>query len=351
MQSAETLQTLIAQFCDPLTGKSLGDAVKVSGPPTMLSVTLGFWVEQLDAYKADLDQFLKAQGVEADYELSCAVVAHQVQSGLKPLSGVANVVAVSSAKGGVGKSTTAANIALSLARSGAKVGLLDADIYGPSQPQIFGISGKPQSPNGKTILPLENHGVSVMSIGFLIDPDSAMVWRGPMATGALQQLLTDTEWGELDYLIIDLPPGTGDIQLTLSQKIPVSGALIVTTPQDLALLDVRKGISMFGKVNIPILGVVENMSLHTCSQCGHSEAVFGEGGAERLSEELGLELLGQLPLAMDIRLATDAGAPTAVSEPDSVAGVCYQKVARGLAINLAQRAKDFAGKFPKIVVE
>jgi ATP-binding protein involved in chromosome partitioning len=251
----------------------------------------------------------------------------------------------------VGKSTTAVNLALALAAEGASVGVLDADIYGPSQPMMLGINGRPESLDGKTMEPLENHGVQVSSIGFMIDPDEPMVWRGPMVTGALQQLLEQTNWRELDYLIVDMPPGTGDIQLTLSQKVPVTGAVIVTTPQDIALLDARKGLKMFEKVGIPILGVVENMATHVCSNCGHVEHIFGQGGGAKMCADFGVDFLGALPLTMAIREQTDSGRPTVVADPEGPVAAVYKEIARRIAVKVAEKAKDMSAKFPSIVVK
>ena len=279
------------------------------------------------------------------------IVSHAVQRGVKLLPGVKNIIAVASGKGGVGKSTTAVNLALALAAEGATVGLLDADIYGPSQPQMLGITGRPDSPDGKSLTPMSAYGLQAMSIGFLIDVETPMVWRGPMVTSALEQLLTETRWDDVDYLIIDMPPGTGDIQLTLAQKVPVTGAVIITTPQDIALLDARKGLKMFEKVGIPILGVVENMSIHTCSKCGHEEHIFGEGGGARMAADYGLDVLGSLPLAMQIREQADAGKPTVVSDPDGRVAEIYREIARKVAVKIADKAKDMTAKFPSIVVQ
>jgi ATP-binding protein involved in chromosome partitioning len=266
------------------------------------------------------------------------------------LPGVKNIVAVASGKGGVGKSTTAANLALALTAEGAKVGLLDADIYGPSQPMMMGLSGHPESLDGKTMQPMVNHGVQVMSIGFLVKPEDAMIWRGPMATQALEQLLRQTEWHDLDYLIVDMPPGTGDIALTLSQRVPLTGAVIVTTPQDIALIDARKGIRMFEKVGVPILGLVENMAVHVCSQCGHAEHIFGQDGGRRMAAEHGMDYLGALPLAMSIRVQADGGAPTVVAEPQGELAEQYRHIARQVAVSIAAKAKDFSAKFPTITI-
>ena len=279
------------------------------------------------------------------------IVAHSAQRGVKLLPNVRNIIAVASGKGGVGKSTTAVNLALALAAEGATVGMLDADIYGPSQPTMLGITGRPETVDGKTLEPMEGHGIQASSIGFMIEPDTPMVWRGPMVTQALEQLLRDTNWRDLDYLIIDMPPGTGDIHLTLSQKIPVTGAIIVTTPQDIALLDARKGLKMFEKVGIPILGVVENMAIHVCSQCGHAEHIFGEGGGARMSADFGVEYLGGLPLDIRIREQTDSGRPTVVAEPDGAIAAAYRQIARRMAVKVAETAKDMSSKFPSIVVQ
>jgi len=283
--------------------------------------------------------------------LSWDIVTHAVQQGVKPLPQVKNIVAVASGKGGVGKSTVAVNLALALSTEGAQVGILDADIYGPSQPRMLAINERPKSRDGKTMEPLENHGIQSMSIGYLIDEEAPMIWRGPMVTGALEQLLNETNWRDLDYLIIDLPPGTGDTQLTLAQKIPVSGAVIVTTPQDIALLDARKGLKMFEKVNVPVLGVVENMSTYICSQCGHEEHIFGHGGGERLAAQYGVEYLGALPLDIKIREQADGGRPSVIADPDGAVSLIYRDIARKVAAALALRAKDYSARFPEIVIQ
>ncbi|MET0807391.1 MAG: iron-sulfur cluster carrier protein ApbC [Pseudoxanthomonas sp.] len=267
------------------------------------------------------------------------ITAHAVQPGLSPSARVKNVIAVGSGKGGVGKSTTAVNLALALQREGARVGLLDADVYGPSIPTMLGLSGKPESPDNKSIEPMRAFGVEAMSIGFLVDAETPMIWRGPMATSALTQLFTDTLWGDLDYLLIDLPPGTGDIQLTLAQKIPVAGAVIVTTPQDVATLDAKKALAMFRKVNVPVLGIIENMALHVCSNCGHEEHLFGEGGGQRMAAQYGVPLLGSLPLDIAIREQGDAGRPVVISAPDSAVAQAYLQVARELVAQLALRPR------------
>jgi len=279
------------------------------------------------------------------------IASHAVQRGVKLVAGVKNIIAVASGKGGVGKSTTAVNLALALAAEGAQVGVLDADIYGPSQPMMLGITGRPESKDGKTLEPMEAWGVQAMSIGFLIDTDTPMVWRGPMVTQALEQLLKDTNWRDVDYLIVDMPPGTGDIQLTLAQKVPVTGAVIVTTPQDIALIDARKGLKMFEKVGVPIIGVVENMSMHVCSECGHAEAIFGEGGGERMCKDYGVPFLGGLPLDIHIREQADSGRPTVVADPDGKTATIYKEIARKTAVFVAQKAEDFSAKFPNIVIQ
>jgi ATP-binding protein involved in chromosome partitioning len=294
---------------------------------------------------------LEAAGTDAPVQVGGAILSHAVQRNLQPLPGIKNVIAVASGKGGVGKSTVAVNLALALASDGARIGMLDADIYGPSQPRMLGLSGRPSSKDGKHIEPLAAHGVKCMSIGFLIDAEQPMVWRGPMVTQALVQLIRDTVWGELDYLIVDMPPGTGDAQLTLSQQVPVSGAVIVTTPQEIALLDARKGLKMFQKVEVNILGVVENMSTHVCTNCGHEEHIFGQGGGERMAAEYAVPFLGSLPLDLSIRAQTDEGNPTVAAEPQGTIAGRYREIARRATAQLALAGKDYAGAFPKIVVE
>lgn len=290
-------------------------------------------------------------GVEnVSVNLSTRVTAHAVQRGVQLLPQVKNIIAVASGKGGVGKSTTTVNLALALAAEGARVGILDADIYGPSQPMMMGIEGRPESADGKTMEPLENHGIQVISIGFLVDKDEAMIWRGPMATQALEQLLRQTNWKELDYLLVDMPPGTGDIQLTLSQRVPMTGAVIVTTPQDIALLDARKGIKMFEKVGVPILGIVENMAVYCCPQCGHTEHIFGADGGKHMAAEYRMDYLGALPLNMQIRLQADSGRPTVVADPEGEIAGIYKAVARQVAITVAGKSKDFSAKFPSIKI-
>jgi ATP-binding protein involved in chromosome partitioning len=357
--TADDVKAALSAVIDPNTEKDLVSGktvknIKVEGGDVSLDIELGYPANsQVEAIRASVTQALKSlPGAGAvKVNVSSKVISHTVQRGLKVMPNVKNIIAVASGKGGVGKSTTAVNLALALAAEGAQVGILDADIYGPSQPMMLGITGRPRSTDGKTMEPLENHGVQVSSIGFMIDPDEPMVWRGPMVTQALQQLLEQTNWRDLDYLIVDMPPGTGDIQLTLSQKVPVTGAVIVTTPQDIALLDARKGLKMFEKVGIPILGVVENMSTHICSNCGHTEAIFGEGGGEKMCADFGVEFLGKLPLRLDIREQTDSGHPTVVADPDGPVATIYKQIARKVAVKIAEKAKDMTSKFPSIVVK
>ncbi len=350
------LRTLI----DPNTGRDFVSEktvkrIAVDGSDVSVDIVLPYPAASV---LESLQQMI-AQGLQGiagigsiSVKLSSQIVSHAVQRGVPLLAGVKNIIAVASGKGGVGKSTTAVNLALALAAEGARVGLLDADIYGPSQPTMMGLEGqKPESPDGKSMTPLLNYGVQTMSIGFMIDPEQPMVWRGPMVTQALTQLLNETRWDNLDYLVIDLPPGTGDIQLTLAQKIPVTGAVIVTTPQDIALLDARKGLKMFEKVGIPILGIVENMSMHICSNCGHTEPIFGSGGGARMCADYNIGLLGQLPLDMGIRLSADAGKPSVVAEPDGQVATIYKQIARKVAVKVGEKAQDHSAKFPKIVIQ
>jgi len=309
---------------------------------------------ELQSIRAQIEAALSREtGVASvDIGISTKISSHAVQGNLKPIPGIKNIIAIASGKGGVGKSTVAANIALAMAREGASVGVLDADIYGPSQPHMLGLTGEqPVSEDGKSMLPLEGHGLQVMSIGFLVDPDQPMVWRGPMVTSALNQLMYQTTWADLDYLIVDMPPGTGDIQLTLSQKVPVSGAVIVTTPQNIATLDARKGLAMFKKVSIPVLGVVENMSTHICTSCGHEEAIFGTGGADKMVADFEIPLLGRLPLDARIREQTDSGLPTVIAEPDSDIAAAYRRTAWQIAAAQASQRTDYSSKFGNIVVE
>lgn len=353
----EQVQTALQGVIDPNTGKDLFTSksaknIHVDGDEVSLDVHLGYPAKsQIVPIRNSVIQALKAIGAgNVSANVQQKIVAHSVQRGVKVMPTVKNIIAVASGKGGVGKSTTAANLALALAAEGAAVGVLDADIYGPSQPTMFGISGQPTSADGKTMEPMENYGVQVNSIGFLVDQDQAMVWRGPIVVQALTQLLEQTHWGELDYLIVDMPPGTGDIQLTMSQKVPVTGAIIVTTPQDIALIDAKRGYNMFEKVGVPTLGIVENMAVHVCSKCGHVEHIFGEGGGKRMAEQFGLEFLGALPLSLHIREEADSGRPTVVAQPDSVAAQLYKEIARKVAVKIAEKAKDMSLKMPAIVV-
>ncbi len=354
----ESVQAALQNVVDPATGLKPMEAGKlrqlsVDGEHVKLDIELGYPVQsRIDELRRLFTAAAEQAGASAvDLTLTWKVQAHKVQAGLKLLPNVKNIIAVASGKGGVGKSTTAVNLALALAREGASVGLLDADIYGPSQPTMMGVTGRPESRDGKTMEPLENHGVQVNSIGFLVDAEAPMVWRGPMVTQALDQLLRQTNWRELDYLVVDMPPGTGDIQLTLAQRVPVTGAVIVTTPQDIALIDARRGFKMFEKVGVPVLGIVENMAMHVCSQCGHVEHIFGEGGGQRMAAEYNVPWLGSLPLTLAIREQTDAGRPTVVSDPDSEAGRAYMAVARQVAARVAMQARDMSSRFPTIVVQ
>jgi len=343
---------------DPNTGKDFVSTkqlknLRIDGGDVSFDVELGYpAASQIPALRTALVAAArKVAGVaNTSVNLQTKIIAHAVQRGVQLLPKVKNIVAVASGKGGVGKSTTAVNLALALAAEGAKVGILDADIYGPSQPMMMGLEGRPESEDGKTIEPMENYGVQVMSIGFLVDPDQAMIWRGPMATQALDQLLRQTNWGELDYLIVDMPPGTGDIALTLSQRVPLTGAVIVTTPQDIALLDAKKGLTMFEKVSVPILGLVENMSVYVCPNCGHTEHIFGADGGKRMAQQYKVDYLGALPLNLSIREQADSGRPTVVAEPDGEIAQVYKSVARRVAVAIAAKARDFSAKFPTITV-
>ncbi|HYD97154.1 MAG TPA: iron-sulfur cluster carrier protein ApbC [Noviherbaspirillum sp.] len=357
--TVDAVKAALSQVIDPNTGRDLvagksAKNIQVNGADAKFDVELGYPAKsQIEAIRAAAVNAVRALPGAGRIEANvyAKITAHAVQRGIKLMSNVKNIIAVASGKGGVGKSTTAVNLALALAAEGAQVGILDADIYGPSQPMMMGISGQPESLDGKTMEPLENHGVQVASIGFMIDPDQPMVWRGPMVTQALQQLLEQTNWRNLDYLIVDMPPGTGDIQLTLSQRVPVTGAVIVTTPQDIALLDARKGLKMFEKVDIPILGVVENMSIHVCSNCGHAEPIFGTGGGEKMCKDYGVDFLGALPLTMAVREQTDSGRPTVVADPDGQVALIYKQIARRIAVKVAEKAKDMTSKFPNIVIK
>ena len=354
----QALQAALQTVIDPNTGKDFVSTkslknLQIKDNDVSFDVVLGYPAKsQIPTLRKDLIAAAKTvAGVSnVSVNISSVVAAHSAQRGVQLLPQVKNIIAVASGKGGVGKSTTAVNLALALAAEGASVGLLDADIYGPSQPMMMGIEGRPESADGKTMDPLENYGVQVMSIGFLVDQDEAMIWRGPMATQALEQLIRQTNWRELDYLIVDMPPGTGDIQLTLSQRVPMTGAVIVTTPQDIALLDAKKGIKMFEKVGVPILGLVENMAVHVCTQCGHVEHIFGEDGGKRMAATYGMDYLGALPLNMQIRLQADSGKPTVVADPDGDVAAIYKAMARLVAVKIAAKARDFSSKFPSIKV-
>ena len=353
-----TLLAALQAVTDPNTGKDFVTTkaiqnLQIQGGDVSFDLEMGYPARsQHPALRQAL--ITAAKGVpgvgNVSVNISTRVIAHAAQRGVQLLPQVRNIIAVASGKGGVGKSTTAANLALALAAEGARVGLLDADIYGPSQPMMMGIEGRPETEDGQSMEPLENYSVQVMSIGFLVNADDAMIWRGPMATQALEQLLRQTNWKDLDYLIVDMPPGTGDIQLTLSQRVPLTGSVIVTTPQDIALLDARKGIRMFEKVGVPILGLVENMAVHVCTQCGHAEHIFGQDGGRRMAEELGVDYLGGLPLDLNIRVHADGGRPTVVADPNSPIAATYQSLARQVAIRVAARSKDFSSKFPTIKV-
>ena len=332
---------------DLVTGKNI-ENITMDGNTVNISIALGYPAK---GFIPELTEMIRKVIPDAEVQVTSNVVAHEVQEGVKPLRGVKNIIAVASGKGGVGKSTMSVNLALALSAEGAKVGILDADIYGPSQPRMLGISGKPESRDGKTLEPMSSYNIQAMSIGFLVDEESPMIWRGPMVTQALEQLLKDTQWDDLDYLIIDMPPGTGDVQLTLAQKVPVSGSVIVTTPQDIALLDARKAYKMFDKVEIPVLGVVENMSTHICSECGHEELIFGAGGGQAMASDYGTDFLGDVPLDRSIREGADGGKPTVVSDPDSVLAHKYRTIARKAAAKLAMRKKDYSAKFPNIVIQ
>ena len=357
--TVENVQTVLRSIINPDTKIDLISSgsiknLSVSDNNIQLEVVLGYPAKS--QFQAIQDLVIAALKKMADVKniqvnVSSDIVAHTVQRGVKLLPGVKNIIAVASGKGGVGKSTTAANLALALSAEGARVGILDADIYGPSLPMMLGISGRPETKEENTIEPMEGHGLQASSIGFLVDQDSPMVWRGPMVTSALEQLLRQTRWRDLDYLIVDMPPGTGDIQLTLSQKVPVTGAVIVTTPQDIALLDARKGLKMFEKVGVPIIGIVENMSTYICPSCGHEEHVFGSGGGQKMCSDYGVDFLGSLPLNLSIREQSDAGCPTVVAEPNGAISQVYKQIARQVAIRIAGLAKDMSSKFPNIVIQ
>ncbi|MCF6322810.1 MAG: iron-sulfur cluster carrier protein ApbC [Gammaproteobacteria bacterium] len=328
--------------------------IAIDGAKVTLKVELGFPAE---GYVETLAQALRNQIAKIDgvtdvvIEIASKIISHTVQRGIKPHDNIKNIIAIASGKGGVGKSTTSVNLALALVAEGARVGILDADIYGPSQPRMLGATARPQTEDGKTMLPVVCHDIQSMSIGYMIEEDNPMIWRGPMVTQALEQLLRDTNWDNLDYLVIDLPPGTGDVQLTLAQKIPVSAAVIVTTPQDIALLDARKALKMFEKVEVPVLGVIENMSTHICSECGHEEHIFGAGGGEQMATDYDVQLLGSLPLDITIRENVDVGTPTVVADPDGAIAQNYREIARRVAAGLSQQGKDYSTAFPNIVIK
>ena len=353
------VENILRTYIDPNHGVDLVTAksvkkIVIDGANVSVFLELGYPANStIDFLKCSVEQLLRTlQGVGiVSVEVSVNILSHAVQQALKPNANIKNIIAVASGKGGVGKSTTAVNIALALIAEGAKVGILDADIYGPSIPTMLGLSGYPDSVDNKTMVPKMAYGLQSMSIGYLINADQPLIWRGPMATNMLQQLLRDTNWVDIDYLIIDLPPGTGDIQLTLAQQIPVSGAIIVTTPQDIALIDAQRGLSMFEKVNVPVLGVIENMGMHICSECGHTEAIFGEGGGIAMSKKNKVELLGSLPLDIAIRQNADSGKPSLVAEPSGKTSEIYKEIARKATANLALKTKDFTTRFPNNVIQ
>jgi ATP-binding protein involved in chromosome partitioning len=355
--NVERATEALRRVVDPNTGKDLVASrsarnIKVDGADVSVDVELGYpAASQVEPIRRSVIDALKSAGAaNVSANVTTKIVAHTVQRGLKVMPNVKNIVAVASGKGGVGKSTVAANLALALAAEGAQVGVLDADIYGPSQPTMLGIKGRPVTTDNRTLEPMENHGLQMSSIGLLIDADQPMVWRGPMVTQALQQLLTQTNWRDLDYLVVDMPPGTGDIQLTLAQQVPVTGVVIVTTPQDIALMDAKKGLKMFEKVSVPVLGIVENMAVHVCSNCGHAEHVFGAEGGQKMAREYGVDFLGSLPLDIRIREQADSGRPTVVAEPESAVAKTYKEIARKIAVRIAERAKDMSLKMPAIKV-
>ncbi len=355
----EAVQDAIGGIIDVNTERDLAvtksiKSIDVDGGKVSINIVLGYPAAgYFDTLKKQIIEAVSAlDGVESvEVKISSKIVSHAVQQNLKPQEGIKNIIAVASGKGGVGKSTTAVNLALALQAEGATVGILDADIYGPSMPRMLGCSGQPESVDGKSLEPMVGHGIQSMSIGYLVEEDTPMIWRGPMVTQALEQLLNDTNWKDVDYMVIDLPPGTGDTQLTLAQKIPVSGAVIVTTPQDIALLDARKGLKMFEKVEVPVLGVVENMSIHICSECGHAEHIFGEGGGQTMAKDYDVDFLGALPLDIKIREQADSGNPTVAAMPDSKVSEIYREIARKTAAKLATKAKDHSAAFPSIVIQ
>jgi len=357
--SKQQIETALGEVIDPHMETDLMSAasvkgIEIEGDNVSVTLVLGYPAAGFfDSLKQLVREQLESlEGIgDIDVRVSSKIKSHAVQQNLKPLKGIKNIIAVASGKGGVGKSTTAVNLALALQAEGATVAILDADIYGPSIPRMLGCRGQPESIDGKSLEPMIGHGIQSMSIGYLVEEDTPMIWRGPMVTQALEQLINDTQWKDIDYMVVDLPPGTGDIQLTLAQKIPVSGAIIVTTPQDIALLDARKGLKMFDKVEVPVLGIVENMSIHICSQCGHAEHIFGEGGGERMAKEQNVDFLGALPLDIRIREQADSGNPTVAAMADSEISSIYRMIARKTAAKLATKAKDHSAAFPSIVIE
>jgi ATP-binding protein involved in chromosome partitioning len=357
--SKTDVENILSSFIDPhleadlISTKSV-KGIAVSGTDVSVDIELGYpaksYLPKLESTVKEILNKLVGVG-NVTVNAKSVITAHSVQQNLKALPNIKNIIAIASGKGGVGKSTTSVNLALALSAEGANVGILDADIYGPSIPTMLGLSGFPASEDGKMMQPKIAFDLQTISIGYLIEKDQAMIWRGPMVTNALQQLLNDTKWDNIDYLIVDLPPGTGDIQLTLSQQIPVSGAIIVTTPQDIALIDAQRGLGMFNKVNVPVLGLIENMSMHICSNCGHEEAIFGEGGGLAMAEKNKVDLLGSLPLDISIRKNADSGKPTVIADPDSRATEIYKTIARKMTGKLALKGKDYSSKFPNIVIQ
>ncbi|MFK5971592.1 MAG: iron-sulfur cluster carrier protein ApbC [Candidatus Marithrix sp.] len=358
MISQASIETAIKKYIDPYLQKDLVTSkvvknIQIEGDTITVNLVFGYPTK---GYNAKLTNQLQTIIGEIDgvnttnINIDNKILTHAAQKGVEPVKGIKNIIAVASGKGGVGKSTVAVNLALALLKDGARVGILDADIYGPSQPRMLGANSKPESKDGNSLEPVVSHGLQSMSIGYLIEENTPMIWRGPMVTQALEQLLKDTKWDKLDYLIVDLPPGTGDIQLTLAQKIPVSGAVIVTTPQDIALLDALKGLKMFEKVNIPVIGVIENMSIHICGKCGNEEHIFGKGGGVRMAQEQNVDFLGSLPLDIKIRAETDSGRPSVVAEPEGKISQLYCEIARHTVAKLSMQAKDYTTKFPTIKV-
>ncbi|HEC85445.1 MAG: iron-sulfur cluster carrier protein ApbC [Candidatus Parabeggiatoa sp. nov. 2] len=356
--SQQQVETALKEYIDPYLQKDLVSAktvknINIEGNTVTVDLTVGYPTK---GYNDTLSAQLKTKIGALDnvdtvnINITNKIIAHATQKGVDPIKGVKNIIAVASGKGGVGKSTTAVNLALALSAEGANVGILDADIYGPSQPRMLGVKRQPESKDGSSLEPVMSYHLQSMSIGYLVEEETPMIWRGPMVTQALEQLIKDTRWHDLDYLVIDLPPGTGDTQLTLAQKIPVSGAVIITTPQDIALIDARKGLKMFEKVNVPVLGVIENMSRHICSKCGHEEHIFGEGGGLRMAQETDVDFLGSLPLDKTIREETDGGKPTVVAQPDGRIAQIYREIARRVSAKLSLQAKDYTTKFPTIKV-